>query len=804
MDQLAKLNPEQTKAVECSEGPLLVLAGAGSGKTRVLTHRIAHLINTVGVNSWNVLAVTFTNKAAQEMRTRIEHLIGFASDDMWIGTFHSVCARILRYEAKAFGLNPSFTIYDEDDRRSLVRKILSDLNIDEKELTPRNAISQISRAKNAMVDAAGFRQKIDKTASPQRHAIADVFYRYELELRENHSFDFDDLICEPVRKLQLNNEILEKYQNRFRYILIDEYQDTNRPQYLLSKLLAQEHRNICCVGDDDQSIYHFRGADIRNILDFEKDYPEATVVRLEQNYRSTGRILAAANAVISHNRGRKGKNLWTQENDGNPLHVGDCNDDRTEARHIIATLSETSRKESLSLAECAILYRTNAQSRAIEEELQRGGIPYIIVGSIRFYERKEIKDLLAYFRVIANPADDISLRRIINVPKRGIGLTTINRLNEFCTQQSLTLTEAILHNESIPGLNARAMKSLSNFADIVHDLYIGYAELQLPALAELILSRSGYTDMLGSDSSPEARAREENVAQLVARISEFSDADGIEPTPSDMVNPIQNDLQTIQKPTSPEIDNEVTHHSLNRFLEEVALMSPVDEARDEIDTVTLMTLHMAKGLEFPLVIIAGMEEGLFPTARAIEESRAGTNDPIEEERRLFYVGITRAKKYLSLTFARWRYTYGSLQETIPSRFVEEIPEELVEIEEISDRESMGYTATQRRSQADRRANSYRQHRSVTPESVETTRKGIHYVFDEEQISAPRSEPSETFSHDDSNDALAVGRWVLHPTLGRGKIVNREGSGDNLKLSIHFSSAARPKKIMAAYAQLEPA
>ena len=767
MNPITDLNPAQREAVQCSEGPLLVLAGAGSGKTRVLTCRIAHLIDAAGVPPWNILAVTFTNKAAGEMRERIGELVGSDSSGIWMGTFHSVCARILRYESQAFGIDSSFTIYDEEDRRILVRKILADLEVDEQELSPRAAAGRISRAKNGMADAAAFREQISSSSAPQNRITADVFERYESELRQNNAFDFDDLICEPVRRFQQHPEVLEKYRNRFRYILIDEYQDTNRPQYLLARQLAAEHRNICCVGDDDQSIYQFRGADIRNILDFERDYPDATVVRLEQNYRSTGRILEAANAVIRHNLDRKGKNLWTQAEEGDPLRVGDCGDDRAEARHIVAAISATCRKEGLSLREAAVLYRTNAQSRALEEELQRGGVPYAIVGGIRFYERREIKDLLAYLRLLANPADDVSLLRIINVPKRGIGAATIQRLREVALRGGMGLLQAVTDG-NVPGLGTRAATSLERFAAILRGLRRDRERLELPELAEQVLVRTGYLDALRDDPSVEARSREENIGQLLARIAEFQESGPAEPSGSE-------------------------RRGLEGFLEEVALMSPVDETGTEADSVTLMTLHMAKGLEFPLVFIAGMEEGLFPTARAIEESRSG-GGAIEEERRLFYVGITRAQRFLALTFARWRYSFGSLSPTEPSRFLEEVPRELVEVEEVSHREGIGFTAAQRRADSDRRRGSGRARHLPSPKPKAAVKKGIHYEFDDE----PGSAAGEA-----GDDLLAVGRWVRHPAFGRGEIVDREGSGEDLKLSIRFGSS-RPKKIMVAYAHLEPA
>ena len=768
-ERLRDLNPDQRQAVETVAGPLLVLAGAGSGKTRVLTYRIAHLIEEVGIAPWNILAVTFTNKAAGEMRERIEQLVGSASERIWVGTFHSVCARILRYEATSFGLDSSFTIYDEDDRRSLIRRILSDLNIPEQELTARAAVAQVSRAKNGMVDARAFTDKTDATASTQRQHVADVYSRYESELTGNNALDFDDLICEPVRRFGEHADVLEKYRDRFRHILIDEYQDTNRPQYLLSKMLAQEHRDICCVGDDDQSIYQFRGADIRNILDFERDYPEANIVRLERNYRSSGRILQAANAVIGNNRGRKGKNLWTDAGDGDLLRLGDCGDDRAEARHVVAAISSICEREGLGRRDAAVLYRTNAQSRALEEELQRGGVPYVIVGSIRFYERREIKDLLAYLRLLVNPADDVSLLRVINTPKRGIGATTVARLRQFADERRLSLLPALLAGEAIPGLNSRALNSLGDFADIFRELEDSALDRHLPELAEQVLVRSGYLEMLRAEKSQEAQSREENIGQLVARMTEFA------------VVSEDADLAT--------------------FLEEVALMSPADEADGSADSVTLMTLHMAKGLEFPLVAISGLEENLFPTSRAVEESRTGSDDGIEEERRLFYVGVTRAQRFLVLSFARWRYAFGSLQEMKPSRFIEEIPRELVEVEEVAQLQGYGFAAAQRRESADRRRAVRRSQPSPPAPEKRAAPKGVHYEFD---MTGARAQDAEVIFDGEvgDGDLLAVGRWVQHPILGRGQIVNREGAGEDLKLSIRFGMG-KPKKIMVAYAQLEP-
>ena len=770
MSRLDQLNPAQRQAVECTAGPLLVLAGAGSGKTRVLTYRIAHLVDRAGVAPWNILAVTFTNKAAGEMRERIEHLVGRAADDIWIGTFHSVCARILRYEASAFGLHPSFTIYDEDDRRALIRRILDEAGVAEQDLTPRTVLGQISRAKNAMVDVDTFsRQGSD---NPNHRRLSELYAAYEDELRANRAFDFDDLIAEPVRQFQRHPEVLERYRQRFRHVLIDEYQDTNRPQYLLARLLADEHRNICCVGDDDQSIYQFRGADIRNILDFERDYPEAVVVRLEQNYRSTGRILKAANAVIENNRDRKGKNLWTDTGDGDLVAVAACADDRTEARHIATIVADMRATRDLALKDAAILYRTNAQSRALEEELQRATLPYVIVGSIRFYERREIKDVLAYLRVLVNPEDDISLRRIINVPRRGIGGTSVERLQTHATMRRTRLFATLAELDQVSGLTARARNTLAPFAEMLGELRQQATDpaVNLAELTENLLDRSGYLEALREETTPEAEAREENVGQLVARLAEFGES--------------REDA------------------TLEAFLEEVALMMPEDESPADHDAVTLMTLHMAKGLEFPLVVISGLEENLFPTSRAIEEGR---NSPqaIEEERRLFYVGITRARQHLLLTSARWRYTFGSLQEAVPSRFLAEVPQDLVAFREVEDATSLGSRAGAMRARRRGRGSQFASSPPRRRPSVEDPpSEGVHYEWDDTPEDAQHLDEHMAAAVD-GEDFLAVGCWVLHPTFGRGQIVAREGAGANAKLSVRFASG-RVKRILVAYAQLEPA
>jgi DNA helicase-2/ATP-dependent DNA helicase PcrA len=788
-DRNHDLNPEQNAAVQQLSGPLLVLAGAGSGKTRVLTQRIAHLIDHAGVAPWNILAVTFTNKAAGEMRERVEHLVGEeAAGRLWIGTFHSVCARLLRYEAQAFGLHADFTIYDTDDCRALVRRLLDALDLSEQDFPVRQVHGEISRAKNAMIDVATL--AASSAHNPHKRRIADIYEAYEKGLRANNAFDFDDLIVEPVRLLQQHPEVLDKWRSRFHHILVDEYQDTNKPQYLLTKMLAADHRNLCVVGDDDQSIYQFRGADIRNILDFEVDYPEAVIVRLEQNYRSTGRILAAANAVIDNNVDRKGKNLWTAVGEGDRLQVAECGDDRSEARHVVDQVRRLCQQHDYNLSDAAILYRTNAQSRVLEENLRRNKMPYVIVGGTRFYERKEIKDVLAYLRLLVNPADDVGLLRVINAPKRGIGDTTIDKIALFARQTNTDLLQASLHADEVPGLGGRAIKAVATFGELMtglaQEIYDG--RLSLPELAQEVLERSGYLEALRELDTPEADGRIKNLGELVNSMSEFSgryEGEGI---------------------------------GLSQFLEDVALMSSEDEAMAGASggTLTLMTLHSAKGLEYPIVAMCGMEEEMFPTQRAIEESRTQPR-AIEEERRLCYVGITRARRHLLLSFARWRYLFGQGREMLPSRFLEEIPEELAVTVQVQAELSWGAPAgaerRNRRADGNRRpegsksspakriqASSYA--KPAAPKRPQP--EGVHYVPDEDsgmQMQFPGTSDND-IDVSAGQDELAVGRWVAHPAWGRGQIVDREGSGNDTKLSIRFGRTT--KRVVAAYAQLQPA
>ena len=765
MSILEQLNPAQREAAAATKGPVLVLAGAGSGKTRVLTYRIAHLIQEQGVAPWNILAVTFTNKAAGEMRERVEHLVGDLANEIWIGTFHSICARLLRYEAEHFGLDRSFSIYDEDDRRAAMRRVFEAYNINDKDLTPRSVIAQISRAKNAMVDPMTFASEAGQSAN--KKLIADLYTAYEADLRRNNALDFDDLLVETVRQFDNHPNVLEKYQQRFHYAHVDEYQDTNRPQYMLCRQLADHHRNLCVVGDDDQSIYQFRGADLRNILDFERDYPDAQTVRLEQNYRSTKRILEAANQVIANNKDRKGKALWTDGEEGHLIELVQCDTDRREARFVVESLRQLTGSGGYAPGDAAILYRTNAQSRSLEEELQRSGLRYTIVGSIRFYERREIKDVLTYLRLLANPADDVGLRRIINVPRRGIGDTSLDYVQRHALNNGLNLFTAIGQLDFVEGLNARARKQIAAFRDIMEDLSAARKTAQLAELGQLVFERSGYLQMLRDENTPEAQMREENVEQLIAFMTEFSD--------------------TREEAT------------LEAFLEEIALMSPMDETEGNGNAITLMTLHSAKGLEYPVVFMCGMEENLFPTARSVEESR---RDPqaIEEERRLCYVGITRARERLYLTYTNRRYAYGNMIDCDPSRFLQEIPDELFSVKrEVVDFNPRMRKPGQTRFGTSSQRESNRSGQQVRKKVVEKKMpKGVHYEWD-----APKQASEDLFSDlVDQDDFLAVGQWVRHASWGKGQIVARDGQGENMKLSIRFGPHV--KKVAVAYAQLEPA
>ena len=729
MKILDGLNSPQRLAVETVNGPVLILAGAGSGKTRALVHRIAYLIEVKRANPSSILALTFTNKAAGEMKGRVEALLGRSSRGMWIGTFHSLCARILRIEADHLKFDRNFAIYDSEDQRSLIRRIISDLEISDRQYPPRQVLGRISRSKNAMVGADAFARS---AGNIYEQTVARVYVQYQKELRRNNALDFDDLIVEPVHMFEGNEEILDRYRKRFQYVLIDEYQDTNRPQYLLTKLIADGHRNICCVGDDDQSIYGFRGADIRNILDFERDYPDTKVVRLEQNYRSTQTILDAGNAVISNNKGRKGKTLWTDRGGGEKIELIQCPNEREEAREIVNVVRTTRRKDRRNLRDFVLLYRTNAQSRALEDGFRLAGIPYVIVGGLRFYERKEIKDILAYLRVVANPKDKVSLRRIVNVPRRGIGDQSLAKVEDFSYLKSIPLLMAMGRAEEISELARKPLVAIQNFYSLIMALTEEKGHIPLHRLAEAVVSRTGYLESLREEGGGgvEAENRIENVRELLTAMEEFSERadDG----------------------------------TIDAFLREVSLMTDIDKWDERTDAVTLMTLHSVKGLEFPVVFITGLEERLFPVSRMAEDP-----EDLEEERRLFYVGITRAKERLYMTYALDRRRYGSSENCLPSRFIGEVPTHLIE---------------------------------RMPSGIFRS-EGASYDIVARRDIFPSDVSPEGFDIEDSLP-FNVGNWIIHPTLGRGQIREKAGFGQDAKLTIRFATGAE-KKVIVKYACLEP-
>ncbi|HWI21287.1 MAG TPA: UvrD-helicase domain-containing protein [Baekduia sp.] len=638
-DLLSGLNEPQREAVMHGDGPLLILAGAGSGKTRVLTHRIAHLIGTGTARQSEILAITFTNKAAQEMRDRVGLLLGGSVRNMWVSTFHSACARILRGEAPRLGYTRQFTIYDQSDSRRLVKRSIDEAGVDPKRFTPGSVQHQISDAKNKLRDAKAYG---DLVGGYFEQTIAEVYEIYERQLVANNAMDFDDLLFRMVNVLELFPEVRARYSAAFRHVLVDEYQDTNHAQYRLLQLIAAEHRNLAVVGDDDQSVYGFRGADIKNILNFQDDFPDAKVIKLEQNYRSTQTILDAANAVISHNRGRMGKMLWTDLGAGDKISVRGLDDEHAEARFVIGELGRMT-DEGTSLSEIAVFYRTNAQSRVLEDALVRAEIPYQVIGGTRFYERAEIKDAIAYLQVLANGSDAISFARIVNSPRRGIGQTSLSRVLTHANTIGEPIWDVASEPEAVPGLGAAAIKALNRFMETMNGLRDRVADhVPVGDLVEAMIHEVGYVDALEAERTIESEGRLENLQQLVEFAREF-------------------DARTEQQ-----------EDRLDAFLQEVSLVADADTRRDDEGLVTLMTLHNAKGLEYPIVFVIGAEDGVFPHSRSIEEGS------VEEERRLAYVAITRAMRNLTITFARRRNVFGSATSGVPSRFLAELPAEVLD------------------------------------------------------------------------------------------------------------------------------
>lgn len=740
---LSMLNPEQRQAAETLEGPVLILAGAGSGKTRALTYRVANLMDH-GVPAWSILALTFTNKAAREMKERITQLVGEKAESAWISTFHSTCARILRRDIEKLGYTRSFTIYDDDDQGTVIKEILKRLNIDEKFLPPREVKAKISDAKNKLMGPDEWFAKTERDFRNQ--TLHDVFVAYEQRLKSANALDFDDLLLKTLELLADHPPVLESYRDRFHYVMVDEYQDTNYAQYMLVKLLTDKSRNLCVVGDDDQSIYGWRGADIRNILDFEKDYPDAKVIKLEQNYRSTANILDAANQVIAHNAGRKEKALWTEAGAGETIKLYCAGDEREEAAWVADRIRKMNRHGE-EYGRMAVLYRTNAQSRVLEEMLMRAGIPYKVFGGLRFYDRKEVRDVIAYLRVIANPTDDVSLRRIINVPKRAIGDATIAELVRHAQEQEMPLFSALTDLPS--SLSSRPRKCVGDFFTMMTTLMAMKDAMPLGTFVKQMVDQTGLMEQYQKEDSDEARSRVENIQEFLGAVEEF--------------------------------DRQTENATLEDYLENVALVTELDQAEEEKQYVTLMTLHSAKGLEFPNVFITGMEEGIFPSGRSLMDEQR-----MEEERRLCYVGITRAKERLFLSRASQRMLYNQINHNAPSRFLSEIPSRLLEDE---------WEA--------KRKQTFKGDPMPQPKSY-TSGYGLKSTPSVSQLGQPRLTlggnmleipgvqkgftPSKARQNVSAlQNIFKPGDRVIHRKFGEGNVVALKGSGADTRISIEFTA-----------------
>lgn len=733
------LNPQQAEAVLNTEGPMLIMAGAGSGKTKVLTCRVANLLQK-GVRPYRILAITFTNKAAAEMRERVNNMSGAAAKDVWLFTFHAFCARFLRMEIdKLPGYGGNFAIYDTADSQTLIKQVLKEMNLDDKRFQPSGILARISNAKNALQDAAAFARE---AGDFYEQKVADIYARYQEKLQLNNALDFDDLLLLSIRLLQENKEVREKYQDRFDYLLVDEYQDTNHAQYLLTKFLAAKHRNICVVGDADQSIYGWRGADIQNILDFEKDYPDAKVIKLEQNYRSTQIILDAANAVIENNTGRKPKNLWTENKSGADIIYFQAVDERDEARFVIEQLQNLQRTEDKKLGDMAILYRTNTQSRIFEEMLIKSGISYNMVGGLKFYERKEIKDIIAYLRVIFNPADSLSLLRIINVPKRGIGDASLAKIQAYAAANNVSLFEAVSNAAAIDGLSSRFVSKLDDLAGIIFELMNLANEAPVEDLIDRVLRDTGYLEELENERTPQAQSRIDNLHELISVAQEFAASE--------------------------------EENNLENFLAHVALVSDIDDTELGEDAITLMTLHSSKGLEFPVVFLVGMEEGLFPHARTLMDETE-----IEEERRLCYVGITRAKEKLFLSSTKMRTIYGNTVTYPPSRFLQEIPARLVKTikrqERFSALENFKQVSEKYSARPQKPASTFNPH-SFMPQKPAAAAGGTGTRFN-------------------------TGDRVSHSKWGEGMVVSVKDSPDGQEVKVAFAGAG-VRSLLTKYAVLK--
>lgn len=735
------LNPPQREAVAQTEGTVLILAGAGSGKTRVLTHRIAYLMEEMGVNPWNILAITFTNKAAQEMRERVDKLVGFGSESIWVSTFHSACVRILRRHIDNLGYDTNFTIYDTDDQKSLMKDVCRKLNIDTKVYKERSLLAQISHAKDELLTPDDMEMKAAGDYNMKK--VASVYREYQAALRKNNALDFDDLIVKTVELFQNCGAVLEYYQERFKYIMVDEYQDTNTAQFKFISLLAQKYENLCVVGDDDQSIYKFRGANIGNILGFERVFPDAKVIRLEQNYRSTKNILNAANQVIANNTERKAKTLWTENEEGSKVHFRQFFNAYEEAEYVAGEIGRMKREGMGSYRDCAILYRTNAQSRIFEEKFIAANIPYKLVGGVNFYARKEIKDLLCYLKTIDNARDDLAVQRIINVPKRGIGATTLGRVQDYADNMGISLYEALRVAEEVPSIG-RSLSKIDGFVTFIQSLKSKADVLSVEELLQEVIDDTGYVAELEAEDTEESRARIENIDELISKTVAYQEA-----------------MEEQNQPAT-----------LSGFLEEVALVADIDTVDPDQDYVLLMTLHSAKGLEFPKVFMVGMEDGIFPSHMTISY---GDDGELEEERRLCYVGITRAMKDLTLTCAQQRMIRGETQYNKVSRFVREIPRELVDL---------GHTIQEKK-----------------PKAEDLLPTPTKYSKMKEILQSRNYKPREFKVTKSGSLDYEVGDTVRHIKFGVGIVKEIVEGGRDYEVTVEFDKVG-VKKMFASFAKLK--
>ena len=750
------LNNKQKEAVLTTEGPCLVIAGAGSGKTKVLTHKIAYLISEKNIRPSNILAITFTNKAATEMKQRVEKIVGDVAKEMWMGTFHSICVRILRRYIDRIGFDTSFLIFDTSDQKTVVKECLKTLNIDDKMFTDRSVLSEISNAKNEMLTSKEYQAKY--SGEYRKEIIGQVYELYQKKLKENNAIDFDDIINYTIQILTENPDILQYYTDKFKYVLVDEYQDTNKAQFELVTILASRYGNITVVGDNDQGIYSFRGADISNILNFEKDFPGTKIIKLEQNYRCTGNILKAANAVIKHNENKYEKKLWTENEEGSLPCLYQAEDEYDEATYVVEQIEHLKTQEYLKPSDFVILYRMNAQSRAIEDILRREDMPYKIVGGLKFYERKEIKDAIAYLRLIYNPSDNLSLKRIINEPKRGIGKTSLDKIQEISDKQGISMYEIIKNAEQYD-LN-RVKANAEEFIKLIEELRIKKEELNISELLKEVLSKSGYTRALELENSVEAETRMQNLEEFLTVAIEF--------------------------------EEESADNSLAEFLESITLSSDIDEMQDEENSITLMTLHSAKGLEFPVVFLVGMEEGIFPGYKSIGEPKE-----LEEERRLFYVGITRAKQFLYLTCSKHRTIFGSTSYNAVSRFIKEIPDDLLDGKINESKEEKFEDTTYSWEYGNTRAGKVTTYKSDEAKQIKP--KSTYQFRTAESFLNSLSQKQNNVEVDVTK--YKEGMRVYHKKFGEGTIQKIEEEGDDYKLDISFDKSGH-KRLMAKFAVLE--